>query len=145
MEVIHSLLIACKDSEARFLVRCLGGKLRIGLAEQSVLVALANALTKTHLKQSGIKFIMNNVNTNLGLKITACKEEEIKQKDVLLLKTTYWLVGVVLKHFNFKSMPKLRQNYCCCPAIWASSNCRNLQAYSWSSIKANACSSNQRN
>lgn len=43
IDIIKQLLISCRGSETKFIVRSLEGKLRIGLAEKTVLIALAEA------------------------------------------------------------------------------------------------------
>ncbi|XP_037959696.1 DNA ligase 1 [Teleopsis dalmanni] len=49
-DIIQEVFIACRNSEARFFIRSLIGKLRIGIAEQSLVNALATAVVKSQLR-----------------------------------------------------------------------------------------------
>jgi len=82
--LIKGLLVACKDCEARYLMRSLGGKLRIGLAEQSVLTAIANAAYRT---PPGQEYPPKHL--DVGSKLSADKRKEIMDEKALILKTTY--------------------------------------------------------
>ncbi len=44
VDIIKAMMIRCQGQEAKYIVRALQGKLRIGTAEQTVLVALAHSL-----------------------------------------------------------------------------------------------------
>jgi DNA ligase-1 len=50
--IIKKLLAACQGNEAKFIVRSLEGKLRIGLADKTLVVALAHAIVLKNLGRS---------------------------------------------------------------------------------------------
>eukprot|EP01083_Nonionella_stella_P088262 245854_1 len=51
--LINKLFVSARESEARYIVRSLQGKMRLGFSEQSVLVAIARACALTPPAQSG--------------------------------------------------------------------------------------------
>ncbi|XP_013776200.1 DNA ligase 1-like isoform X2 [Limulus polyphemus] len=99
MDKIQGLFVACRHSEARYLIRSLGGKLRIGLAEQSVLSALAQAVVLTPPAQSYPPEVID-LSKNLSAENLKKKLEE----GTLILKTVYcecpnynMIIPVILK------------------------------------------------
>lgn len=76
--LVYDVFVACRFSEARFFIRSLLGKLRIGIAEQSLLTALAIAL----VKRNHISDCKNN-------KVCDVYKDEIAES-IMMLKTTFW-------------------------------------------------------
>ncbi|XP_076160549.1 DNA ligase 1 isoform X2 [Ptiloglossa arizonensis] len=106
LDKIQSLFIACRNTEARYLIRSLAGKLRIGLAEQSVLQALALACTMTPPEQNSSAEILN---TSKQMSSDSFKQK--LDETALILKTTYCscpnydkIVPVLLKE-KIKNLP----------------------------------------
>lgn len=56
MSIITKLLAACQDIEAKYIIRSLEGKLRIGNAERSVLVAVAHAVVLAEKERADRKW-----------------------------------------------------------------------------------------
>ncbi|PNF25916.1 DNA ligase 1 [Cryptotermes secundus] len=84
VDKIQAMFVACRHSEARFLIRSLAGKLRIGLAEQSVLQALAVACATTPPEQPYPPAVINAAK---GMSQDAFKAKV--DEEALILKATY--------------------------------------------------------
>lgn len=65
VSIITKLLAACQEMEAKYIVRSLEGKLRIGNAERTVLVALAHAVVLADMEQNGKKWSKEKLTSRL--------------------------------------------------------------------------------
>ncbi|XP_072281381.1 DNA ligase 1 [Pyxicephalus adspersus] len=107
IDIIKGLFVACRHSEARYIARSLGGKLRIGLAELSVLAAIAQAVCLT---PPGQEFPPAVIDASKGMS-TESKKAWIEEH-ALILKQTFCelpnydaVVPALLKH-GIKELPQ---------------------------------------
>ncbi|CAG2227882.1 LIG1 [Mytilus edulis] len=107
IEKIKGMFVACRHSEARYLIRSLGGKLRIGLAEQSVLTALGNAV---YLTPPGQDYPPEILDAGKGQSSESLKKN--MEESALVIKTVYCecpnygaIIPVLLKE-GIQELPK---------------------------------------
>ncbi|CAC5403585.1 LIG1 [Mytilus coruscus] len=107
IEKIKGMFVACRHSEARYLIRSLGGKLRIGLAEQSVLTALGNAV---YLTPPGQDYPPEILDAGKGQSSESLKKN--MEEAALVIKTVYSecpnygaIIPVLLKE-GIQELPK---------------------------------------
>ena len=99
VEKISSLLVSCRDTEARYLIRGLSGKLRIRLQEQTVLTSLAHAVCLHELDKSEKKAKGQELKEKLDLAVQRLKSVYCELPD-------YERVIPVLLEHGLEELPK---------------------------------------
>ncbi|KAG6857544.1 hypothetical protein H0H87_000143 [Tephrocybe sp. NHM501043] len=86
VSIITKLLAACQDFEAKYIVRSLEGKLRIGNAERSVLVAVAHAAVLAERERVGKKWTSEKLAARLeeGVNIIKAVYSELPSYDEVI-------------------------------------------------------------
>ncbi|KAM5132722.1 DNA ligase 1 [Mantella aurantiaca] len=107
IDIIKGLFVACRHSEARYIARSLGGKLRIGLAELSVLAAIAQAVCLT---PPGQEFPPTVIDASKGMS-TDAKKAWIEEHALILKQTfcelpNYDAVIPSLLQYGIKELPQ---------------------------------------
>ncbi|XP_028395470.1 DNA ligase 1-like [Dendronephthya gigantea] len=107
VDKVKSMFVACRQSEARYLTRSLAGKLRIGLAEQTVLTALAHAVVFTPPSKD---FPPEVLDASKGLSAESFKKK--LDEAALCIKTCYCelpnynlLIPALLQH-GWRELPE---------------------------------------
>jgi DNA ligase-1 len=97
VDTISKMLLACKNSEPKYLIRSLEGKLRIGLAQQTILISLTHAAA---MRDAGYKSLSQS------------KQQQSLQDAVIVVKQVfsempcYDFIIPKLLEFGWKELPK---------------------------------------
>ncbi|KAF8516379.1 DNA ligase I [Gautieria morchelliformis] len=84
--IITKLLAACQGSEAKYIIRSLEGKLRIGNAERSVLIALAHAVVLAEKERDAKKWSKEKLASRLehGAEVVKAVYSELPTYDLVV-------------------------------------------------------------
>ena len=108
-DIIKKLLVSCIEDEPQYIVRSLQGKLRIGLAEKSVLTAIANAVVMTPPAQKD--FPPKILDAKKSMSISSLHERIIEVAE--MLKSVYSelpsydvIIPILLEENGIEQLPK---------------------------------------